>query len=348
MLKPKNKGLFVDISEFSILAAQTSGDNDSRVIEKIADFPFEGDYSAKEIRNFFGELVDIKGGNYPATCGIYLEERFICYHELNSGVRLKNQNVLKNLLKSELDIDLETNSVSILNAYDGSLFDPKKNATNQLIFCGGPMALFQEAQDEILSYGLLPERLEMSSVASLGGLCHYIQSNQFESSVMMIELASDSMHISIVNKGRVDMTRSLGFGLDSLFPILKDEMGLQDEASARKLFHANTFDVAEMGRELLKKILKELQAVSGYYEVQTGLNIDRFFINLLPSKLSWIPSTISNLLGIEPMKIEFEPWLQSLGVSVGSSINLSGLGSRWIALFSLMAEFNLENDLRDE
>jgi hypothetical protein len=327
------------------LAARTSGYENPIVVEEVANFPIEGDYSVEEVRNFLGQLVDLKSGNYPAICGVYPKERFIRYHEVDSSVRLKNQSVLKKLLQSNLNIDPAINSISILDTYDGALFDPAKNATNQLVFCGAPMTTFQEVQDQILSYGLFPERLEMTSIATTGSLCNYAQLKQFDSSMMFIELASDNMQVLILNKGKVDMTRSFDFGLDSLFPILKNEMGLQDEASARKLFRSNTFDVAEMGRELLKKILKELQAISGYYEVQTGLNIDRFFTNLLPSKLSWIPDTISNLLGINPVKIEFEPWLQSLGIDVQDSVDLSMLSSQWLGIFSLMSEFKLKEEV---
>ena len=117
-------------------------------------------------------------------------------------------------------------------------------------------------------------------------------------------------------------------------------MGLQDESSARKLFHSNTFDVAEMGRGLLKKILKELQAVAGYYEVQTGLNIDRFFTSLLPRKLCWIPNTISGVLGIDSVDVKLEPWMQSRGIETSDSVDLSTRGPRWLGMFSLMAEFN--------
>ena len=340
MLKSKKKGLFIDISEFSILTVRTSGYEAPIFIEEIANFPLENDYSLKDIRAFLGRQVEIKGGNYPATCGIYPTDRFVCYHEAESGVRLKNQSVLKKLLQSELDINPETNNISILNAHDGSQFDPTRNASNKLIFCGAPTVELQEAQDQILSLGLLPERMEITSVATLGGFCNYMQLNDLKFSVMFVELVSDRMHIFIINKGKVDMIRSLEFGLDSLFPILQEELGLKDESSARKLFHSNTFDVAEMGRKLLKKVLKELQAVSGHYEVETGLSINKFYLSMLPTKLSWIPDTISNALGIDPVTIELVPWLQSLGIEMDDSLDLSVLGPRWLGIFSLIAEFS--------
>ena len=340
MLKSKKKGLFVDISEFSILAVRTSGYKAPIIVEEVANFSVESDYSSKDVRSFLGRLVDFKGGNYEANCGIYPKDRFVRYHEVESGVRLKNQSLLKKLLQSDLNIDPETNNIAILNAHDGSQFDPTRNASNQLIFCGAPTAKLQEVQDQILSFGLLPGRMEISSVATLGGFCSYMRLNGFKSSAMYIELVSDSMQIFILNRGNVDMIRSLSFGLDSLFPILKNELGLKDEASAKKLFCANTFDVSEIGRKLLKKVLNELQAVSGHYEVETGLNIDKFFISSLPTKFCWISDTISSALGIEPIKIELEPWLQSLEIKIDDSVDLSVLGPRWLGIFSLIAEFS--------
>jgi len=320
------------------LAVRTSGDEASVVIEAVADFPVEGDFNPKDIRAFISQLVDMKGGNYTANCGIYPADRFVRYCEVESGVRLKNQSVLKKLLQSELEIDIEFNTISILNAHDGSTFQPTGNASNKLLFCGAPTARLQEAQDQILTLGLLPERLEISSVATLGGLCSYAQLNKFKSAVMYVELVAESINIFIINKGQIDATRSLEFGLDSIFPILKDELGLKDESSAKKLFESNTFDVAEIGRKLLTKVLKELQAVAGHYEVQTGLDIDRLFMSLLPGNLSWIPNTISNAIGIDLIDIQFEPWLQSLGIETGEDVDLSELGPQWMGVVSLIAD----------
>ncbi len=344
MIKSKKKGLFVDISEFSVLAVRTSGYEGPIIVEEAIDFPIESGYKSEDIRSFLGKCVDIKSGNYEAICGIYPKDRFICYHEVESGVRLKNQILLEKLLRSDLGIDPKINDISILNSHDGSIFDPTKNASNRLIFCGAPTAELQKVQDQILSFGLLPKRMELTSVASIGGFSHYMHLNKFESAVTYVELLSECTNVIILNKGEVGMVRTLDFGLNSLFPLLQDELGLKDEASAVKLFHSNTFDVAEIGPKLLQRILEELKAILGNYEVQTGLNVDRFFVSLLPQKLSWIPNAISSALGIDLVSIQLEMWLQSLGISVDDSVDLSALGSHWLGVFSLIAEFNLREE----
>ena len=77
MLKSKRKGLFVDISEFSVLAVRTSGYEVPMVVEDFADLPVEKDHSLDKIRAFLGKYVDLKGGNYESICGVHPKSRFI-------------------------------------------------------------------------------------------------------------------------------------------------------------------------------------------------------------------------------------------------------------------------------
>lgn len=340
MFKSKAKGLFVDISEFSILVARTSGFKLPIKVEQVEDFPITGDFRPDDVRTFLEKIVDFKGSKYHvARCGVYPPNRFIHYYKAESLARVKSQEFLQKILKSEYNIDLARNSVSILNAHNGSDFDASNNASKELIFCGGPVTAFQEAQDQVLSYGLYPERLELSSITTLGGIRNYVQSNRIESSVICVELTSESIYVSILDKGNVIMTRPMSFGMDSIFPVLQQELNLKDEMSARKLFYTNTFDVVEMGKRLLMPILKELQSISGYYEVHTGLTLSHIFISVLPNKLNWVAQTISDSLGLEVIQPDIEPWLDSLDIKPANGVELSNLGSRWFGLFSLMGEF---------
>lgn len=344
MLKPKAKGLFIDISEFSIFAARTSGFKLPIKVEQVADFPISGDCRPEDVRAFLESLIDFKGNKYYiARCGVYPKDRFIHHHEVESLAKIKRQDSLQKLLVSEYNIELGSNSVSILNANDGADFNSTGNTSKQMVFCGAPVTSLQETQDQVLSYGLYPERLELSSVTTLGGLCDYTRFIGFESSVIYIELASESIFVSILNKGSVVMTRMLSFGLNSIFPVLQQELELKDEASARKLFYTNTFNFAEMGKRLLLPILKELQSISGYYEVHTGLTIDNVFIGVLPNTLNWVSRTISESLGFEAIQPDMEPWLKSLQVEFSGDTELSNLESGWLGVFSLMGEFNLRD-----
>ena len=345
MLNPKTKGLFVDVSEFSILAARTSGYKIPIVIEELAEFPLSAEDSSVEIRDFFEQLVDFKGGGYfVSRTGVYPEGRFVRFYEAESANKAKDLNFLSGILQSEFNVDPAVNTVAILNARDGSDYDPQTSLSKRLVFCGAPAQAFQDAQDRLLDCGIYPERLELSTVTTLGGVSDYAHFNEIKSPILCFELTSQSANIFIINQGQVDVARPVPFGLDSIYPLLQRELGLKDETSARKLFFSNTFDFAEMGPKLLRRLTKELQASTGFYEVQTGQTIEKVFISVLPQNLAWVSKTVSDSLGLDILQPNLEKWLEGLKVTLGEGVEVSNLGPRWMGLFSLMGEFHLREE----
>lgn len=349
MLKPKFKGLYVDISEFSILAARTSGYKIPMVIEELVEYPLSSDVSAEEIRKLFESLVDFRGSSYfVSRCGVNPEGRFVRYYEAETANKAKDINVLSDVLKSEFNIDPHVHNVAILDARDGSDFDMENSSTKRLVFCGGTSESFQQQQDNLLNYGIYPDRLELSTMTTMGGVIDYASFNEIKSPILCFELTSKSANIFIINRGQLDVTRPVPFGLDSIYPLLQRELGLKDEVSARKLFSSNTFDFADMGPKLLRRMTKELQASAGLYEVQTGLTIENIFISVLPKNLSWVSKTFSDSLGLEILQPNLEKWLESLEIKLGEGVDVSSLGARWMGLFSLMGEFHLREEVGSE
>lgn len=349
MPNPKTKGLFVDISEFSILAARTSGFKIPMVIEELAEYPLGSSASSEEVRELFQGLVDFRGdGYFVSRCGVYPEGRFVRYYEAETANKARDMNFLSEILKSEFNVDPKSNSLSIMDAKDGSDYNPEESLTKSLVFCGAPSESFKQQQDNLLDFGLYPERLELSTVTTLGGVSDYAHFNELKSPILCFELTSKSANIFIINRGHVDVARPVPFGLDSIYPLLQRELGLKDEASARKLFFSNTFDFAEVGPKLLRLMTKELQASAGFYEVQTGLTIEKVFISVLPKNLSWVSKTVSDSLGLEILQPNLEKWLESLKIKLGEGVDVSNLGTRWMGLFSLMGEFHLREEGESE
>lgn len=349
MLKPKTKGLFVDISEYSILAARTSGYKLPMVVEEIKELPMSGVESAEDVREFLEDLVEFNGAvYYVARCGVYPDGRFVRFYEVDSPSKAKDMNYLAEVLENEFNIDPAANQVSILNASDGSDYDSEAATSKRLVYCGGPAESFEAEQERILKYGLYPDRLELSSVTTLGGVCDYARFNNIKGPILCLELTARSASIFISNDGQVDVARPIPFGLDSIYPLLQRELGLKDEASARKLFFSNTFDFAEMGPKLLRRVTKELQASAGFYEVQTGQTIEQVFISVLPKNLSWITKTVSDALCLEILRPNYEAWMESLNVNIADNVELANLGARWMGLFSLMGEYHLREEVASE
>ncbi|MFP4203700.1 MAG: hypothetical protein ACLFS4_05160 [Opitutales bacterium] len=349
MFRSKSKGLFVDVSEFSILAARTTGHKPPMEVREIAELPLGPSVGSEEIQAFLKNLVDYKEGGYIVSrCGVYPDKRFLRYHELESSKKSRGPVDLTNILRNEYGIDTDACMISIMDAQDGAEYVPGEGQARKLVICGAPTEEVQKKQDMLLQYGLFPERLEISTMTTLGGICDYARFQGLDSPVLSLELTSDVTNVFIQNRGKVEMARPVAFGLDSIYPLLQKELGLKDEASARKLFFSNTFDFAEMGSKLLREITKELQASTGFYEVRTGQTIDRIFLSALPQNLMWVANTVSDALGVELLQPDIEEWMKSLNVNLADGVEVNKLGPRWFALFSLMGEFSLRKEASGE
>lgn len=345
MLASKSKGLFLEWGDFSILAAVTSSLDSPLMVESLKELPLDGDDD--KVKAALGELIEVKGRSYVvARCGLSPKSRFVRRFTVEQPNKAKDPNFFTDVLSSQFRIDADKNSVAILSALDGTPFDLDKGVQNQkeLLFVGASEGELEAAQERILGWGVYPDRLEIGSVATMGALQHYARWKKLEAPTLILEVSADAASVVILRAEQVDICRPIPYGLNSMFPVIQSELGLKDEDSARKLFYSNTFDFTEMGPVLLRRLLKELQASTGFYEVQTGQTIGQIFLPQLPRNLAWIGTSLSRALGVEVLHLEYPGWLKALGLTPGANVQLESLDSRWLGLFSLMGNFQTSED----
>jgi len=346
MFSQQSKGLFVDISDFSVLAARTSSFEPPMTVEAVEDV---SEVERGEREAYFRDFARSKSGAYVVgRCGAYPENRFVRRHKVESVNKMKDPEFLSQTLRSTYELDPERNMVAVLNARDGSDFDPSQGAARELVFAGAPTESIQAAQDDLLEQGVYPERLEIGTLTTIGGIADFTRFNGIQVPVLCMELTSNQANIFILNEGVLEVARPVGFGLNSIYPLLQKELGLKDQESARKLFFSNTFDFAEIGPKLLQRLVKELQASTGFYEVQTGQTVERLVLGALPKNLAWVERTLADQLGLTLVQPSFAPWMESLDVSVGEGVDLTNFGARWFGLFSLMGQFSRRKETQGE
>ena len=342
MLSSKRKGLFVEANEFSLLLASTTGLDVPFKLEKV--YELKPDISNEDFADMVESLGDGKGKFVLSRCSIYPKSRFVRRHTLETPAKAKDPAYFVELLKTQFRIDVNTHTVNVINAADGTEFDAEGNVQKQkeLIFCGAKNDDILQIQQRLVDSGLFPDRIELGTLATLAGLKNYIRMADVAFPVMILEVTSDNSNVFIINKDRVDISRPIPYGLNSMFPLIQKELGLKDEASAKKLFYSNTFDFTEMGPSLLKKIMKELQASTGFYEVQTGQTIGYLYTTMLPKNFGWLTKSLSRSLGVDILRVDYARWLRSIGVTVGDEVRLDTLDSRWLSIFSMMIDYSRE------
>lgn len=334
LFSKKIKGHCAEFGEQSTMVARLSQFDAPLVVEELKEFPA----AEKETLAAWVAGAEGKGpmGHLHAYCGVYPPKRIVRRHTLDTK-RAKEPTYFNELYSQQFRIEPDKYTLMILNPEDGSELDATKATQKEVMFCGLPSDDILATQDSLLEQGIYPERLELGTVALLGGLVNYLKFSQSRTPLLLLEMGDESTQSYILSADGVDISRPIASGTASMIPLVQKELGLKDEDSARKLFFSNTFDFTSMGATLVKKLLKELQSSIGFYEVQTGQSIGHVLCTQLPPALGWISTTISSSLGVSPFKADLGPWLESLNITVAEGAAPGPLDERWLGLFSLIA-----------
>ncbi len=336
-LSAKTKQIFVDFGDHVVLVAKTSSATAPFVVEDIRECP-PGDQAALVEALSAMQTQKNAGGLTHANCSVYTSKRVIRKIPLDNK-RLKEPNYLNELAGQQLRIDPEKYTLALLNPVDGSEYDMVKASPKDAIFCGLPTEDINGIQDQLLTSGIYPERLELGTVATVGALVDYLTLTQAKAPVLMLEIDADSTNSFIVTQTGLEASRPISQGLEAMIPVVQAELGLKDAESARKLFLSNAFDFTGMGPALIKKLIRELQSFIGFYEVQTGQSIGQIVCTVLPSKLGWVEETIASQLSVTVLKTDLASWLQTRQITLADSLPAATQDARRFGLFGLMAQY---------
>lgn len=333
----KSKGFCVEIGEHSTLLARLTQAEAPFIIEELKEIPSSDLAAITEwIKGSEGKGST---GYVHATCGIYPSKRIVRRHTLDLK-KIKEPAYFSEIYTQQFRVEADKYTIRAMNPDDGSDFDTTKASQKEVLFAGMPSEEIIAVQDKLLELGIYPERLELGTLATLGGMANYLKFKQTKAPLLLLEIGDELTQSYILSAEGVDISRPIPSGIAAMIPVVQKELGLKDEESAKKLFYSNTFDFTSMGGSLVKKLLKELQSSIGFYEVQTGQSIGNVFCTQLPASLGWLGSTIAGSLGVSPLKIDMLPWLESLNIKLADGVSPNPPDERWAGLFTLLASYN--------
>jgi hypothetical protein len=309
------------------------------VIEEIKEVPITDEATLERaVKEFGGKKTG--GGFLYASCGIYPPKRVIRRVTLDTK-RTKEPGYFAEVCTQQLRVEADKFTLSVLHSHDGKDYEVGKVTTQkEVVFAGAQNEELLTAQERLLALGLFPNRLELGTLAMLGGLVDYHAVTQLKAPTLVLEMEAESTQSFIVGAEGLDLSRSIPQGLDAMVPVVQKELNLKDEESAKKLFFSNTFDFTNMGGLLVRKMLKELQALIGFYEVQTGQSIGQVLCTQLPPKLAWLGQTVAKELGVVPFKPDFPAWLGSHEITFANPADSANCDARWLGLFGLMVYYD--------
>ena len=248
-------------------------------------------------------------------CAIQLDGQFFHHATFENPDKSRDVEFLQKYLKTDLRVDVDTNTVAAMNAMDGSPLGAM--GTTELLFLGAPSEAFGQMQDDLIDAGLYTEELEMSIVSTLGGILNYAAFAEMERPILVLAMHSKQTEFFICHEGRLDLSKQINFGFDQI---------PQGDVSQEEAIAA------------LEPLLKDLQSSTSFYELKQGDMLRKLFFINFPKQLEFVEQHLSDALGLELIKPNYEEWLATCEITPGKGVDMAGLGSRWLSLFSLMCD----------
>ena len=185
LFSAKGKGFFVEQNDHATLLARTSAPSGEVVVEAVAECP-PGDGAAltEAIRGL--QQKKSTSGYVHATCGIYSQKRLVRRVSLDLK-RVREAGYLNEVVSSQFRVEPEQYMLAVLNAADGTEYDPNKSQ-KEVIICGLPSDEIITKQDALLAASVYPVRLELGTTAVLGGLVDCLAFAKLKTPTLVLEL----------------------------------------------------------------------------------------------------------------------------------------------------------------
>ena len=334
----KPKGLFVEFANHTRRVVRANVAIAPMVIEEVAECD-EADTEgwAQIIEHFLPSKAP--HGLLPAACGVSPVKRLVRRATIEPK-KLKEGNYLSEFAGAQFRIQPDNYTLAMISSTRGTPYDMAAAQEKDVVIAGLAKEAITETQVFLLEQSVYPERMEIGTLAALGGLRDYLRFAEIKSPVVVLELESDSAHSFIVSSEGIEASRVLPHGLNSMIPVVQKELGLKDEESAKKLFFSNTFDFTGMGPALIKRLLHELQSSIGFYEVQTGQSIGNVMCFNLASKLMWLEEVIAQQLGVNAMNMDLKAWLASRNITFSPETDAVEFTRDWFGVLSLLPRYD--------
>ena len=337
MLSSKRKGFFFEASEFSYYGATATAFKPPLTVQEFVLLP------RTEEQQFRSILDGMSSGSgkrrmIQGNCTVYPESRFICRSSIDTK-KLKDPTYLSENLRTEFQVDPDRHAVHILHPDMGTELNLDSNFGKNILYCGGEAKELSSIQDTLVDMGIYPRSIEIGSISCLGGLIDYLRWKNITTPILSVEIQGEFSNVFIVSRKGLLLAKKVEHGINSMIPRLQKELGLEDEEAAKKLLFSQTLDFEDIGTRLLRKLMHELQASTGFFEVQTGVSVGLCFTPIIPEGFGWITEALLESLGVSPLDIDLIGWLENQGIQLTDEVASQVNGNRDFRFFTSIGTY---------
>lgn len=315
--RKERHGVLLNLTDHFVQLARLSGlDERPLLVDRFTELPV-GDEEAvtRWLRETF---PDHTSGYLPGYCSFHPHERLLLRETINPR-RLTEQGYLSGLVAEHAKLSSTKEwHIAALNPSEGMPLTPESTARAGLLL-GVPWTAVRENQNLLRKWGIRPRRLEVGTLALLGGLARHLSLTAYPHALVACEITHTQTKIYLLGKDGVHTPPSLPHGLLSIEEAAMKELGAPDVATARRHLEEPTDELRAHGRRLVRMLSRHLRPAVDYFEMQTGQRIGALFCTHLPGRLGWIEHALSVAVDLDLFSPDFPAWLPAVGLQTGDA-----------------------------
>ena len=333
MFKRKERyGVLVSLTDHCIQLARLQLDERPLVVDAFHETATNDEEGiTRWLRESFPEHTS---GYLPGYCTFYPADRLFIREALNTR-RLAEPAYVAGLVAEHAKIPSAKEwQIAALHAAEGLPLTPDSTQRAALLI-GVPWASVRDAQQRLRKWGIRPRRLELGTLALLGGINRHLALNAYPDAIAVCEIAHSYTRIYLLGKDGVHTPPPLPHGLLSIEEAAMKELAAPDVATALRQLEAQPESLRAHSRRLVRMLSRHLRPAIDYFEMQTGQRIGGLFCAHLPYRLAWLEEALATAVDLDFFKPDFATWLPAVGLKTSDG---SAPSPAWFQPMSVIAQ----------
>ena len=337
---PQEKGYFLELNEYFLLAARTSSLGGPPVIEDLQEAPLDSKTAVSQLLNTV--FPDTKKGTARAICALRPRLRFFHLAGDSETRQYYTPTALRAFVSHSPQAGTGASEIIALETSSGMPLNGSGKVEGRWIFEGSPRDSLAAMQATVHGWKLAPFRVEAATLAMLGAIHAEQQANKASSPLLVWEIGETTSDLFLISSKGLMAAKRLAFGFDKVADSVQTEMGLKSKEIAAKVFFNEFFDFSESGSKITARIspfllpeivdLVPAEARASAMLLCTGL----------PSKQAWFNDHMARSLNLTAWQPDVVGWCSCAGMSFLGNTLQATLSPVWLGLLGVMSAFQVD------
>ncbi len=328
--KSARRGLIIEFNPHrTLVAGLAEWDAKALLIDSMVEFEAQDSVGLRRWLHEFQERSLV-----PAYCG-FAPRDWLLVRDSVSPRRLTEPEYLSELARDKLKLtNPEEWHIDLLHPLEGAQIVPE-GAQRPVLISGVSLASVREIQQQLLDYGILPYRLEVGVLPTLGAIIDYNERRDDSRATVIIDVGPQQTNAWILGKEGVHTPAPIKIGYDVIEKAALKEFGLTTTLEVQQRLMDVEEELLLRSTRLIRPLARELKPVFDSFEMTTGQRVGELHCVYLPPWLAWLPEPLATGTGLEPFAIDCNEWLKTVNVRVAPELVFP---PHWFSTLALVAE----------